>query len=272
MKTVECLKQKLNAAFRGSFSAQIDQRGYVRTPTDNLLPGVAMEQFEQNLLEGAGDELRTKFCAVHSSSALAVNCFAPYVKNLDQISLFDESGASEIRFEKKLPVFPRARAPHLDVWIERNNRVIAIESKFLEYFKPKRPKKTDFKAAYERLAPPGLAEKCWWEVYNDAKQRHASHLNRVQLVKHYFGMRKYQEKNPVQMTLLYVFWEPTNGNVLDECIRHRSEIEAFKKSVEPASKIEFRWMTYSDLWKQWSKIPSLSKHAADLKARYEISL
>lgn len=28
MKTVECLKQKLNAAFRVSISAHIDQRGY----------------------------------------------------------------------------------------------------------------------------------------------------------------------------------------------------------------------------------------------------
>ena len=67
--------QKAKAALWAKFTGAKDDKGYAHSSHDNLVPGVRLEQFKDDLLQGSGNELKTKFCAVHSSSALAVNCF-----------------------------------------------------------------------------------------------------------------------------------------------------------------------------------------------------
>lgn len=71
-------RRRAQRALRQQFAGASDTKGYVRSPVDNLVPGVRLEQFEDDLRKGAGDELRMKFCALHSSAALAVNTFAPF--------------------------------------------------------------------------------------------------------------------------------------------------------------------------------------------------
>jgi hypothetical protein len=56
----------------------ISEKGYANSIDDNLLPGVSRAQFEADLRKGDGNELAAKFLAAYSSSALAVNCFAPF--------------------------------------------------------------------------------------------------------------------------------------------------------------------------------------------------
>ena len=70
-------RAKAKAALNRSFAGNTDNKGYVDWPEANLVSGVHLEQFERDLRQGDGSELRMKFCAVHSSAALAVNCFAP---------------------------------------------------------------------------------------------------------------------------------------------------------------------------------------------------
>ena len=65
-----------------------------------------------------------KFCAVHSSCALAVNSFAPFKETPADLQLF-KTGATKVRFEKRLPIFGKGRGPNLDVWIERGADVNA---------------------------------------------------------------------------------------------------------------------------------------------------
>jgi len=38
------------------------------------------------------------------------------------------------------------------------------------------------------------------------------------------------------------------------------------------AQIPFKWMSYDDLWKQWSAVPELEKHVQNLKARYQLTL
>ena len=69
------------AALREAFSRQrpdvpLDAKGYAADFRDTLLTLVVPEDFEADLDAGDGNELQTKFRAVHSSSGLAVNCFA----------------------------------------------------------------------------------------------------------------------------------------------------------------------------------------------------
>jgi hypothetical protein len=85
-------------------TSNVDHRGYVDWPQENLLSGVRLEQFERDLREGDGNELRMKFCAIHSSAALAVNCFAPFKDRKEDLLLLDEQGTLEIQFEKQMPI------------------------------------------------------------------------------------------------------------------------------------------------------------------------
>jgi Restriction Endonuclease associating with ARP len=256
---------KAKAALRGRFSGNTDDLGYVDWPKNNLVPGVHIDQFESDLRHGDGNELRIKFCAVHSSSALVVNCFARFKDRHEDLVLFGLRGSARIEFEKKLPIIPRRRPSNLDVWIDRGETAVAVESKLLEYFEPKRP---EFADAYKCME--AKSEPCWWKMYEHARVGSPQHLDCAQLVKHYFGLVQIEPPRP-SLTLLYLFWEPENWREVEECTRHREEVEEFADKVTTSS-IQFRWMTYTQLWREWMEIPNLREHATNLKARYEVSI
>lgn len=92
-------------SLKGSLESKavLDDKGYVELPEQNLIPGVQMEYFEPDLREGDGDELKSKFLAAHSSTALAVNCFAWFRANgrLQHLSILNKGGARDLRFERK---------------------------------------------------------------------------------------------------------------------------------------------------------------------------
>lgn len=165
MNTVSIAK----AALLGNFSGATDKKGYTRLPQENLVSGIDLATVEDDLRGGDGDELRIKFCAVHSSCALAVNCFAPFKANPTRLHLLGRQGATNVQFEKKLPIFDKGGCPNLDVWIEREDAIVAVESKLLEYLTPKTP---EFSPTYEALAPP-KTDPCWWGVYEEAKKGRA---------------------------------------------------------------------------------------------------
>jgi hypothetical protein len=266
MTSTSDLNKKAKTALRSKCTGT-DERGYFREPQENLVPGVNLEQFEDDLRKGDGNELRMKFCAAHSSAALAVNCFAPFKHSQHNLSLLGQTGG-QVTFEKKLQIFPGRRGPNIDVWIERENDVVAVESKLLEYLTPKKAK---FDEIYAQLGPK--TEPAWWKMYQQAKNSPEQHLDRAQLIKHYFGLRDYQNsaQRPLQVTLLYIFWEPLNWQEVEQCKRHRSEIAEFAAAVS-TSTILFRWMTYNELWKEWSTVPALAEHANRLITRYEVAL
>ncbi len=236
-------------------------------PHENLIEGVRMDQFEADLRAGDGNELHTKFCAVHSSSALAVNSFAPFKDRPEDLRLSGAAGAYEVSFERQLPIIRGRRPANLDVWIERSSGTVAVESKLLEHFARKRP---TFADAYQQLAPP-VSEPSWWSVCERYWDGPPGHLDAAQLIKHYFGLRLHQEAlfAPVDLSLLYLFWEPDNADDVEECIEHRREVEEFASMVEDAS-VPFAWMTYADLWREWQADPVLADHARRLQDRYAV--
>jgi hypothetical protein len=81
----------------------LDENGYVGAASQNLIEGVRLEDFEVDLLQGDGNELKGKFRAAHSSSALAVNTFAPFKTHLDALRLPGGSGFDYLHFEQKCP-------------------------------------------------------------------------------------------------------------------------------------------------------------------------
>ncbi len=113
---------------------KIDSQGYVKYPSHNLLPGVDRQDFDRELSAGSGDELKSKFLAVHSSSALVVNTFAPFKKDPAMLTLCGVQGFRSIRFEQKLSTGLGGTPPNLDLVAENDTDVIAVESKLLKYF------------------------------------------------------------------------------------------------------------------------------------------
>lgn len=253
-------------------TVELDAKGYVRLPEQNIIPDVKMEYFEQDLRDGDGDELRAKFLAAHSSTALAVNCFAWFraVGRLQLLSIMNKSGVRDLRFERKCPIFRGGKAPHLDVWIVCDGEIIAVESKFTEYFTKTKP---EFSDAYERLASPRFSEQCWWDLYQEAKKGVRSHLDRAQLLKHYFGLRKFQQSTQFtgQLTFLYLFWEPTNAGDIEICKQHRAEVAEFQKAVA-TSTIRFHSMSYLELWNAWENALNLADHVRHLRDRYQLKV
>jgi hypothetical protein len=181
--------------------------------------------------------------------------------------LFGKAGAKQVEFERQLRIFRGGTAPNIDVWIERDKDIVAVESKFLEYLTPTQP---TFSRAYDRLGPP-KSESRWWKVYEATRGGVPQLLDRAQLVKHYFGLNEYREKSlqGPNLTLLYIFWEPLNWQDVEECRAHREEVKVFAGAVSN-SQIPFRWMTYSDLWKEWLHVPALESHVQRLLGRYQV--
>jgi hypothetical protein len=266
------LTDKAKAALRRNFRGNVDDKGYTPRLEENLVPGVALEQVERDLSDGDGRELESKFRAVHSSSALAVNSFGVFKDGplRECLVLNGRRGATDVCFERRLTIFRGGRPPNLDVWIEREQDIVAIESKLLEYLRPTAP---EFSEAYDRLAPP-ISEPGWWAAYQCSQTCGRQLLDRAQLLKHYFGINAHlrRKKDDRPATLLYLFWEPLNWEDIEECRRHREEASAFAGKVAAGGRVSFRWMTYNQLWDQWSRVPELATHAANLKARCEARL
>ncbi len=132
---------------RSAPGTEVDEKGYVTSTSQNLVEGVHLADFEADLRQGDGNEMEAKFRAAHSSSALAVNTFAPFKANPAALKLPGGSGFSELSFERKCPhgLLGR-RSPNLDVVASGTSGVVAIESKCLE---PLTPHKAEFARAYE---------------------------------------------------------------------------------------------------------------------------
>tara|TARA_R110000868_G_scaffold164672_1_gene397434 strand:+ start:19648 stop:20391 length:744 start_codon:yes stop_codon:yes gene_type:complete len=247
----------------------MDEKGYVSHPEHNLIEGVMMHQFESDLKKGAGNELRRKFLAVHSSTALAVNSFAPFKDTPEKLIYCGKSGFTSVSFEKECRTGLRGGThPHLDVWLECGSEVLAVESKLTEYFKQI---EAEYKESYQRKIFP-YAEDCWWDLLEESKTAEKQHLDVAQLVKHYLGLIRHLETTGISsVTLLYLYWEPLNAADIEVCLKHRQEIATFSEQVAD-SKVSFKSMSYTNLWHEWGQIPDLNDHANNLRKRYDVEI
>lgn len=276
-KAYSAARRSLKTRFdRLGESPASDHRGYVRHPEQNLIPGVLLGQFEEELRGGDGDELRMKFCAVHSSAALVVNTFSHFKEYPKELSVKGLPWPTEPQFERRLPVVLGRRPANLDLWLQCDSRVLAVESKFLEYLTPKASStsKPAFAPAY--FALPEVILGPWRTVCEEIQaDRRRLYLDRAQLLKHILGLQRWvqaqESPETFSATLLYLFWEPTDSEVADACRKHREEVTEFvERAAVQAIKVD--WSTYQDLWSEWDANPSLTAHVKNLRKRYNVSL
>lgn len=265
------------SALRDGFRQQhpdtsIDAKGYATDFRDTLLPLVLPEDFEAELSAGDGNELQTKFRAVHSSSALGVNCFAPFRSRIADLALPGVGSIDTLAFEQKCPTGLRGgRAPNLDVLLSGPGGVVGIESKLTEYLTPHR---AAFSPAYAEQIRDARREQGYFREMLRLMDEPDSYvwLDAAQLIKHAFGLAKTFGDQPV--TLLYLFWEPANPSASEVFAAHRQEIAAFAERVAGSTPV-FRAMSYPELWSSWQDAEPahwLAPHIAALRKRYEVTI
>jgi hypothetical protein len=267
-----CTRALIDALHAARPELRLTEQGYVSTPEENTLPGVKLRQFASDLEQGDGNELEGKFRAAHSSSALAVNCFAPFKDAIADLSLLGGNGFEKIQFERKCPTGLRGgRAPNLDLVAEAAAHVVAIESKCTEYLGAKPAK---FSPAYGAQILDERRESAWFGEMLDLEAGNVSYrfLDAAQLVKHAFGVARCFKMKAA--TLLYLYWEPANATELPAFVAHREEIMRLGERVAGAFP-RFEALSYPELWQSWETDrcpPWLKDHLRALRGRYLVSI
>jgi hypothetical protein len=257
-----------NGLLASAPQAVVDKNGYVGEACQNLIEGVRVEDFEADLLQGDGNEMKGKFRAAHSSSALVVNTFAPFKAHLDALRLPGAGGFASMHFEQKCPTgLVGRRSPNLDVLADGPNGVVAVESKLLE---PLTPHVAEFSPAYDAITAGGTE---WFAEMKRLREKPSRYrwLDAAQLVKHAFGIANTFRNKPAM--LLYLFWEPSNSEEHPFFAEHRAEVTRFADSITGGGP-DFVAMSYPELWRSWDTQPGphwLQTQVSRLRARYGVA-
>lgn len=265
-----CLEIKMNL-----------NNGYVPSNEENLIDLFQnWSEIKNELSNGSGSELNNKFNAVHSSSALCVNNFAPFKLYKDNITFLGFSNFIEATFEKKLPTSLGGTPPNLDFYLETQHEIIGIESKFLETIDGKAPNKDNNLSPYLKnitklsYLPEGFIELLKKYDTDDKKQQ----LDIAQLLKHSIGIihrskTKYKYFLNSMFTkpvLVYIYWQPQNWFNIDIYCNHENEIIQFLDGIRKF--ITFIPISYLEFWKTYENDSRYSEHIGKMKERYLITI
>ena len=257
----------LEAAIRAKPGARFDAAGYALKLADNLVDEVSEDLFEADFRAGAGRELDGKMRAAHSSAALVVNTFARWRKSPSTLFLANVTGFSALRFEVIFPTGLGGKPPHLDL-VAYGPAPIAVESKCLEYLRPKVPV---FSRSYDTIAD-ARRDSPWFGLIDLLRRDPVrfQYLDVAQLVKHALGLLRSPFIEDV--TLLYLYWEPLNHADFEEFRSHREEIASLQAMLAGARPL-FRSTTYAEMWEDWRKRCKeewLKVHVERLQERYAV--
>ncbi|MBC7523282.1 MAG: hypothetical protein H7239_02430 [Flavobacterium sp.] len=257
MIRTKIIKQLVNS------SEIANEKGYLNHFTDNLISTIILDDFKTDLENGDGNELYGKFQALHSSSALGVNFFGFFKRNLDKFTVFGEKDFNvNAQFEKKLPT-GMSRPPNLDFYLENENYVIGFESKFLETLSRKKP---EISKAYSDELLSIVDEGFKNIISHYRKNNEKSYLDTAQLIKHSIGLIK--NKGNKKAKLIYIYWEPLNAKEFSQYQQHRIELDEFSKLIKCVNGIEFHHTTYLEFYNQFESDKFLKQHLDNFKEKY----
>jgi hypothetical protein len=252
-------------------SGKSNTKGYVLNNIDNLEADVTLDLFYDDLMQGSGNELVSKFNALYSSSALVVNNFSVVKKRISDFKFLDNSGFDKASFERQFKTGLPGTPPNLDFVIENSKSLIAFESKYLE---PLVSKKVVFKDSYNKQNLKYLND-FWFDLINHYKNREL-YLDVAQLIKHSIGLINYNRLESVDRSisviLVYIYWQPINFEDFDECLKHRKELEDFRLMISNQVDVRFVSLSYDEFWDMYTDFPFFSEHFNRMKKRYCIEI
>lgn len=82
-------------------------------------------------------------------------------------------------------------------------------------------------------------------------------LDSYQLVKHFLGLRNTYPDHA--LTLVYLYWEPTNADNEPVFLAHRDEVERFATLVAGDETCRFVHASYLELWRAWTGLADLRR-------------
>jgi hypothetical protein len=251
-----------------------DDKGYVNSFHNNLINNFGnWLEIQQELNKGQGSEMKPdrygiiKFKAVHSSTALCVNNFAPFKQYLNKFLFLENSDFSEASFEKKLPT--GISTPNLDFYLESSKVIIGFESKFTEILNKKFPNYNDNLKKYLNrnelhYLPREFNKLIQYYIYYQDEL----YLDVSQLIKHSIGLIRSSHSKSVQPGLVYIYWQPVNWYDFELYRKHESEIREFKNQIEKY--VQFTPLSYLEFWKLYEFNSLFRSHIKMVKNRYEI--
>jgi hypothetical protein len=142
---------------------------HLRQVVVDTVDSATLGQALADLREASGGDLtatdlhRPKFHSAFSSCCLAVNGFGPWRLNPRLLTVEGMSDFTTLRFEAQRPIFAsRATPPNLDVVLETEEQILAIESKLTEYLLGS--ERASFAERYREVVEE-LAHESWAEAY-----------------------------------------------------------------------------------------------------------
>ena len=259
---------------RSHFEQEITRRsnlpninGYVSEHSLNLVDGVRVDHYENDLMEGNGNELTSKFLAVYSSSALCVNNFAIVKEHIGDFRFFDFSNFIDAKFERKFRTGLGGTPPHLDFALESNETAIGYESKYLE---PLATTKAAFVDSYNRVRLNYLSD--FWFSLIEYYRGKELYLDVAQLIKHAIGLINFKRQSGKEVILVYIFWTPINLDDYQEYEDHSRDLLEFTEKLKNQNDIKFLSMSYRQFWEGFENDPVFNNHFNIVKERYNIRI
>jgi hypothetical protein len=231
----------------------------------------------EELDRGGGSELkskygkRPKFHSLHSSAALCVNAFAAIKEQPEAVQLLGYGPFSVARFEMGLST--GISKPYLDFYLEDQDHVIGIESKYTEWLTPKVPDHDGNLTKYLNRAHAlrVVPERFLSEVIEHCiSVPEKLFLDVAQLIKHTLGLLARAEETGKRPVLVYVYWAPRNAVELPEYHRHLAETAHFAERITPF--LQFHSLSYTELWKALETDHQYRDTVPLLRRRYDISI
>jgi len=163
-------------------------------------------------------------------------------------------------------------APNIDVVCESTDAVLAIESKLTEHLTAVHT--AEFRPGYNKVVER-TAHPSWAEKYEELRKNpdYYAFFNAAQIIKHYLGLKADLNGTILgrSVTLLYLYWEPSDAREHALFADHRAAVSAFGEGLRDES-IRFESASYPELWKRWLADTPSNAHLTELYARYVIDL
>ncbi|MGI9416504.1 MAG: hypothetical protein ACR2RA_01570 [Geminicoccaceae bacterium] len=238
--------------------------GRIREPKHLLIKGVA-ERVWPLALE------RVRLDTPHSSMALVINSFFPWLKDAGRLPLGGKLGFSAIQFDVRCPTGLRGTPPHLDLMALRDDHVVGATVRAVEYLKRK---KSTISESYDRTLGEIRGMEPWQAHLENWRAGRIiyRHVDLAALVKYATALGRTFPDRP--STLVYLYWEPLDAASYDEFQHHRDELATLLAAVQTA-RVDVVTQSFDALWQSWldqGGLDWLPAHVGRLRSRYVVSL
>jgi hypothetical protein len=253
----------------------VNGRAFVDNVIENLITDFPnWNRIKNQLSQGSGGSLNDLH-RIYSSAALCVNNFAPFEDDPNLTKVFEYSGLTSASFEKKISTGLKGTPPNLDVFLESQDVIIGIESKYLETLEisKEHTNKNLEKSYLNRKELSYLPDSFNELIEHYVKIDKEMYLDAAQLIKHSIGLINEAQNSQRKAVLFYIYWRPRNHEDFCNYAVHSEELEEFAIQMSKLNNsIEFQHMPYDEFWRKYKNDPVLGQHFQRVQERYWIDV